>query len=115
MTKFLEGYGIKTAYDLTKVNEAFIQEKMSIVGLRLVKELKGMPCIPLELVRSAKKGICTSRSFRQLLTDYEDIAVALSNYAARCGEKLRKQKSCANIIHVFIETNPFREQDKQYT
>jgi DNA polymerase V len=114
-TKFLNSYGIKTAYDLTQVNEAFIKEKMSIVGLRLVKELKGIPCIPLELVRPAKKGICTSRSFGTLLTDYEDIAVALSNYAARCGEKLRKQKSCANIIHVFVETNPFREQDKQYT
>jgi DNA polymerase V len=113
--KFLNGYGIKTAYDLIQVNEAFIKEKMSIVGLRLVKELKGTPCIPLELVRPAKKGICTSRSFGKLLTEYEDIAVALSNYTARCGEKLRKQKSCANIIHVFIETNPFREQDKQYT
>jgi DNA polymerase V len=113
--KYLNRLNINTAFDLTQISEAFIKEKMSIVGLRLVKELKGMPCIPLELVRPAKKGICTSRSFGKLLTDYEDIATALCNYVARCAEKLRKQKSCANILHVFVETNPFREQDRQYT
>lgn len=107
-------YGINTAYDFTLANEAFIKRYMSIVGLRTLKELKGMPCIPLELVRPAKKGICTGRSFGTLLTDYNTIAEAASNFTARCAEKLRKEKSCTNLIRVFIETNPFREQDKQY-
>ncbi|SFU71260.1 DinB/UmuC family translesion DNA polymerase [Nitrosospira multiformis] len=30
------------------------------------------------------------------------------------GEKLRTQGGVCNAIHVFIQTNPFREQDPQY-
>ncbi|WP_170828959.1 hypothetical protein [Nitrosomonas communis] len=30
-------------------------------------------------------------------------------------EKLRQQHSVCNAIQVFIQTSPFREQDKQYS
>ena len=44
----------------------------------------------------------------------KDISEALANYANSCATKLRKQKSCANLLHVFLQTNVHRTQDKQY-
>jgi DNA polymerase V len=107
--------GINTALDfITNLTEAWVNSNMSIVGLRLYKELKGFACLDLELVRPAKKGICTSRSFGKLATDVEVLKEAVSTFATRCAEKLRKQNSNAALLHVFIHTNPFRTQDRQY-
>ena len=50
-----------------------------------------------------------------MLTDRKVIAEALSSYAANCALKLRKDKSCAKAISVFLHTNPFRPEDKQYS
>lgn len=113
-SKFLRQFGINTAFDLTQISEKFICDKLTAVGLRLAMELKGISCIPLEMVRPAKKGICTSRSFGHLLKEYKPLEEAMATFAARCAEKLRKEKSCASLMQVFIHTNPFREQDKQY-
>ena len=112
--KMLNIQNVFTAYDFIQLPDAWVREKMTIVGLRTKHELSGKPCIPLELVPPSKKGICTSRSFGQLLTDYEPIAEAASAYAARCAEKLRSQKSCANSMLIFLHTNQFRTQDAQY-
>ena len=38
----------------------------------------------------------------------------MSNFAARCAEKLRQQDTVAYIIGVFIHTNAFREDLAQY-
>lgn len=61
-----------------------------------------------------QKGICKSQSFGTLLTEKSEIAQAVSNYASRCAFKLRRQNSCTALIQVFVETNQFRKQDKQY-
>jgi DNA polymerase V len=40
---------------------------------------------------------------------------AVSNFAARCAQKLRSQNSCAGIIQVFIHTNSFNQDKPQYS
>lgn len=110
----LKNMGIKTAYDLCKAEESWVKRRLSVVGLRMVKELKGIPCFPLEEHASRKKNICTSRSFGKKVTHIEELKESVSNYASNCAYKLRKQKSCATRVSVFIHTNPFRPTDKQY-
>ena len=61
-----------------------------------------------------KKSICTSRSFNGMITDIQALRTHVSNYAARCAEKLRKQGSVASIVGVFINTNAFRDDLPQY-
>ena len=61
-----------------------------------------------------KKSICTSRSFNGMITDLEDLRTHVANYAARCAEKLRQQKTVASIVGVFLHTNLFREDLAQY-
>lgn len=113
-TKLLSGYEIKTAYDFTQLPMAWVRQKMTVNGERLWKELNGISCIEMEYVPPAKKTICTSRAFGQIITDLEELKESVSTYAAICAEKLRKQKSCALSLMVFIHTNNFREDLPQY-
>ena len=110
----LQKNGIRTALQFAQAPDDFVRAKMSVVGLRLQKELNGIPCIEWEFEPPAKKGICTGRSFGKLLTEKKDIAEALSNYAAVCAHKLRQQHSVAKVLRVFINTNPHRADDPQY-
>jgi DNA polymerase V len=112
---FLKRNGFNTALDLITAPEEFIRKNMTVVGQRLFNELKGIPAIAWEFKPPAKKNICTSKSFGKLQTKKEDIKEALCNYAAACALKLRNQNSCCRSIHIFLQTNLHRTQDKQYS
>ncbi|WP_428663270.1 Y-family DNA polymerase [Runella sp.] len=112
--RFLTGHEIHTAFDLVQMPDSWIQKHLKIVGLRMVRELRGEVCYGLDLEPHPKKGICVSRSFQHTVTDLLPIQEAVATFASRCGEKLRKQKSVANLLHLFLFTNPHREQDPQY-
>ncbi|MEO8148542.1 MAG: Y-family DNA polymerase [Bacteroidia bacterium] len=112
--KRLNDIGVKTAYEFTQLPDEWVRKNMSVVGLRTLKELRGTPCIEWEFMPPRKKGICTSRSFGKLINDKKTVEEAVSSFAANCALKLRKDNSCASSIQVFINTNQFRPQDKQY-
>ena len=112
-SKKLQYYSVNTAWDFTQRSKAWVRQNMGVVGERIWLELRGTPCIETEMPKS-KKTICTSRSFGEKLTTIEPISEAVANFAASCGEKLRQQKSTANMIIVFIETNPFATNQAQY-
>lgn len=111
--KLLSYHGIKTAFGFTQKPESWVRRNMKVVGVRMWKELRGEPCIDFELPAS-KKNICTSRSFAEMLTDYSDIRVSVSNFAAACSRKLREQNTAAGVITVFVLTNRFRPDLPQY-
>jgi len=110
----LRNFGVLTAWDLANVNDAFAKKYLTIVGLRIVKELRGEACADLEIEPPAKKGICTSRSFGQPVTSFDLLQEAVATYMTRSAFKLRKQKSRCSQLSVFLETNPFRENEAQY-
>lgn len=112
--KRLLGNNIRIAADLVHVSEEWVRKNMTVVGLRMLNELRGIPSIEWEEAPPSKKGICIARSFGQLLSNKNDIAEALANYTAACAAKLRNQKSCTSLMNVFIQTNTHRQQDKQY-
>ena len=113
-TKFLNKHNIFTALDFVNANKNWIKKNLSIMGLRTMEELQGNPRIEMETTPPDKKAICTSRSFGTMLSDYDSISEAFANFAATCSSKLRKQKSCAAMVMVFIHTNQFRKDLKQY-
>lgn len=110
----LHRHNIHTAYTLSQVRDAWAKKHLSIVGLRLVQELRGEPCLDLELEPPAKKGICTSKSFGVPVTDFGEVKEALATYTARCAEKLRKQQSAARLLTVFITTNQYAQGPQLY-
>ena len=102
--KRLEKYGIRNAYDFSQMPKNWVRQQMTVVGERTWKEL----------IAPAKKQICTSRAFGQTIADIEGLKEAVSSFASICAGKLRKQKSCAQSLMVFIHTNNFREDLPQY-
>ena len=112
--KLLAGIGVATAWEFKQLPDAWVRKQMTVVGLRIKKELEGISCLPLELITPAKQVICTSRSFGESQTALQPIQEAVATFAAKCGGKLRKQGSCAGAIMVFIHTNGFKEEEPQY-
>lgn len=112
--KLLLQHNIKCAADLVKTPEEWVRKNMTVVVQRLVYELKGVRAIKWEDVPPPRKNICMGRSFGTLLTNIADIRQAIASHASACGRKLRQDKSCATKIHVFIQTNPHRGEDKQH-
>lgn len=112
--RLLSKYNVKTAFDFTQLPVGWVRQRMTVTGEQLWKELNGISCIDIEFAPPAKKTICTSRAFGQTITDLEGLKESVSTYAAICAEKLRKQKSCALSLMVFIHTNNFREDLPQY-
>ncbi len=107
-TKLLNCHNIYNAYDLSKVNHNWIKKKMTVQGLRTVMELNGFPCIEGEFIPPDKKGIISSRSFSNYVSEKNELSEAIATYTSRAAEKLRMQKSVANMISVFLRTNPYK-------
>ncbi len=113
-TERLTAMGVKTAYEFTLLSRAWVRKHMTVVGERTWCELHGEACIALETVQPDKQTIMVSRSFGTMISDMQVLSEAVSNYAAMCSAKLRKQKSGAQSLLVFIDTNQFREDLPQY-
>jgi DNA polymerase V len=111
---FLYQSGIENAWQLREANESWVKQRMSVVGQRLHMELRGISCLPLEILSPPKKMVGSSRSFVKPLTTLSALQEAVATYVSRVGEKLRKQRSCAQLITVFIRTNRFSKDAVQY-
>ncbi|MCL2132218.1 MAG: Y-family DNA polymerase [Lentimicrobiaceae bacterium] len=110
----LNKQGIITAYDFTQLPKPWVRKNMSVVGEKIWSELQGVSCLALENIQPDKKQICTSRSFGKPVTELDDLATAVAQYAEQCAHKLRKQKSAACSLMVFISTNWFNKDLPQY-
>lgn len=108
--KLLQSMNVKNAFDFTQLPEQWVYKRMTITGYRMQRELKGFPCHEMNAQREKKKAICTSRSFGNMTDNLLVIEEAAANYASKTSEKLRKQLSCAMVVTVFLETNPFRAE-----
>jgi DNA polymerase V len=104
---WLAGQGIQTALDLKHADPKAIRRNMTVVGERIVYELNGRSCLPLELVAPPRKGLTVSRSFGRPLTRPESIQEALLQFVGRVGEKLRRQRLMTAHLMVFVMTNRF--------
>ncbi|MHB1114706.1 MAG: Y-family DNA polymerase [Acidovorax defluvii] len=100
--------GIHTVLDLARMDPATIRRRWSVVLERTVRELQGMQCIDLDDAPAPKKEIACTRSFGQTITELPPLVEAVSEFASRAAEKLRKQGSLASQLLVFAHTSPFR-------
>jgi len=110
----LQAQGVYNALDFTMMNSDWIKKNMSVIGLRLQKELSGIRTLELEDI-APKKSIACTRSFDHNYSTFDELKERVVTYATICAEKLRKQNSCCNVIQVFIHTNFFREDQPKYS
>lgn len=110
----LQALGCKTALDFAKHHKDWVRLTFNNINIvRTWQELNGEDAVPNEQL-ATKKSICTSRSLNGMISDMDTLRTHVSNYAARCAEKLRQQKTVASIVGVFVNTNMFREDLAQY-
>jgi len=110
----LQEAGVSTVQELTQLDPASVRRRWSVVLERTVRELQGLPCIALEDCPPAKQEIACTRSFGQAVTELQPLEEAITSFASRAAEKLRRQDSLAAQILTFIRTSPFRA-DRQYS
>ena len=113
-SKRLEAQGIRTAYDFANLPDSWIKKHMSVLELRLKKDLLGLPYIKLEDVIPTKKSIATTRSFKSNLSQFHQLEERISTYANSCAEKLRKQEGSCSTVLIFIRSNSHQKNKKQY-
>ncbi|MEC7840254.1 MAG: Y-family DNA polymerase [Chlamydiota bacterium] len=106
--KKLKTKGIETALNLCEVDDAWIKKILTVVGLRTVWELRGKSCMSIEELPLSKKSITCSRAFGSPVNTLSKLYEAISSYAARAAEKVRKQKSFASSMFVFLVLHPFQ-------
>ena len=100
--------GVHTVLDLARLDPAMVRSRWSVVLERTVRELQGMQCIELDDAPEPKREIACTRSFGHAVTELPPLVEAVSEFASRAAEKLRKQGSLASQLLVFCHTSPFR-------
>ena len=98
---------VQTAADLAALDPDNARALMTVAGGRTVYELRGISCLPLELMEPTRKGIAVTRSFGAPVTTWREMREAIASYATRAAEKMRRYKVAADNIFVFMHTNNF--------
>src|SRR5262245_57822691 len=106
--------GLSTALHLREADESWVRARMSVTGLRIAQELRGIQCHTLDTCPSSRRGIHSTRSFGEVVESREDLRAAVSVFVARACEKLRRERMVAGAISVFVRTNRFNPEERQY-
>lgn len=103
--KLRDCFGIRTAWQLRQMPEAWVRKQMGgVVGLRLLRELQGIPSIGMKGQLERKDMISTSRMFGKPVFDLDTLREAVAAFTSRAAEKLRRQRSAAASIDVYAVT-----------
>jgi DNA polymerase V len=100
--------------DFVNLPDQWVKKNMSIIGLKLKKELEGIPTLNIEEGKIDKKSIATTRSFESEISSLTDLIERITTFSVVASKKLRRQNSECNMISVFIRSNPFKQTDDKY-
>ena len=106
--------GRQRKMELKRSDPNHIRQHFGVVMERMVLELRGISCLPLEEVVPDRKKSIASHSFGRAVQTRQEMEEAVSAYATRSAEKMRRQHLATASLVVFVETNSFRPQDAQY-
>lgn len=113
-TQRLRAMGVTNVLALRRADPSRLRKRFSVVMERIILELNGISCLSLETVAPPKKQIQSSRSFAVPVYEHHELVEALLTFMRRGVRRLRQQGLLAGSMHLFIQTNPFRERDPQY-
>lgn len=103
----LKAAGIKTALDLRDADARRWRGRAGVVLERIIHELRGVSCLPLELCPPPRRSLTVSRSFGSPVESLSELREAVALYATRAGEKLRRGTLVADALVVFLATSRF--------
>lgn len=97
---------IHTAQDLARADYRLIRKRFSVVQERVVRELNGESCLPLEARQEPRQQIIHSRSFGEPVASLAAVRQAVSDFTARAAESMRAEGLSAGAISVYLRTAP---------
>ena len=106
----LLGEGIHTARELRDADPGMIRKLLTVHGLNILMELRGIPSIG-EDIPATHTCIISSRSLGYKVTTLEPMAEAVAFHAAWAAEKLRAKKLMTQVVAVRIQT-PYYVEDQ---
>ncbi len=101
----LAAMGVDSVADLRDLDPRPVRKGLTVVGERIVYELRGIACLPLEAVPARRKGCAVTRSFARRITDRATLEEAVAAHATRLGEKLRREGLGTEAVTVFYHTS----------
>ncbi|SFD30791.1 DNA polymerase V [Bosea sp. CRIB-10] len=102
----LAASGCRTAADVASLDPKLARQTLTVVGERIIHEMRGTPCIDLEAVAPTRKGCAVTRSFAGRVNDLDMMQEAIATHATRLGEKLRRHGLATDHVTVFFHTSP---------
>ena len=115
LSKFYHKNNISNAYDLKNVSNTWVKKGTNVLGAKTAMELRGIPCIDLQIDQEKRKNCCVSRSFSQPIEQLFDLEESISTYGSRVSEKIREEGLVAESMSIFVLTNHFNRREKQYS
>ncbi len=97
-----EEYGVFTVKGLRDSDPHQIRRGFSVVGERIVYELRGISCLTLEEMDEPSKTIVASRSFGKAVTLRQELEESVAWHVTRAAERLRKQGAKAGGLYVML-------------
>lgn len=112
MKEALYSRGICTAVQLQQVDPRWMRQRFSVVGERLVRELQGITCLPVQNTTDQQQSIQVSRSFGKAITRIEDLHEAMAIHIEKLGEKLRQNQLYTQQITLFLKSSLYPTSTK---
>lgn len=106
--KKLKKNGVLTAWELAQADIRWIRKPLTVVGARIVLELRGIKCLPLEQTAPEdKKSAACTRNLPQVVTEYQDLRDAILYFLTTACERIRRYGLAAKAVTVTIGTDRF--------
>ena len=115
LSKFYHKNNIINAYDLKNVSNTWVKKGTNVLGAKTAMELRGIPCIDLQIDQEKRKNCCVSRSFGRKVKDLNELEESVITHCLNAAEKIRADDQIAKTITVFIRTSPFDKNRRYYS
>ncbi|ASR39895.1 hypothetical protein BAY61_31925 (plasmid) [Prauserella marina] len=99
--------GVATAGALAQLDPGWVRRAYTIVVERTVRELQGVPCIPLAAQPAPRRSIMHCRHLGQPASTQNEVAAAAGAFAQAVSAKLRRFGLAVPAITVMLSTGGF--------
>ena len=105
LSKFYHKNNISNAYDLKNVSNTWVKKGTNVLGAKTAMELRGIPCIDLQIDQEKRKNCCVSRSFGRKVKDLNELEESVITHCLNAAEKIRADDQITKTIDLAIPTS----------
>lgn len=101
----LRAEGIGNAWQLSHMRPQRARQLMGTHGSRMVTELNGVSCLPLEREQKPVKSIAVTRTFGEDTNDIYGLEAALATFTSTAAFRLRRSQQMTHRVELFLSSN----------